>query len=90
MTAPDELTAGKLLQHLRAIPMTEWVWSDALMIFDVLERAALLADEGEWRIEGSIYEGMEACISDGKRTIAHVPKYKDALDLLSRLQGDAG
>lgn len=50
-----------------------------------LKRAQRLADdrakEGKLHIEGSIYEGMEACLVRNGRTIAHVVKYADALAL---------
>lgn len=45
-----------------------------------------LAAEGrDWRIEGSIYDGFAAAISNGERTIAHVVDYGDACTLLSAL-----
>lgn len=35
-----------------------------------------------WQVEGSIYEGMAASVSDGERTIAHVREYGDALAIV--------
>lgn len=44
-------------------------------------RADVRAKDGKLHIEGSIYEGMEACLVRNGRTIAHVVKFADALAL---------
>lgn len=46
---------------------------------------------GDWSVDGSIYENMEACVVKGGardgRTYAHCWKYADALELVALLNG---
>lgn len=44
-------------------------------------RAEERAADGKIHVEGSIYEGMEACLTRHGHTIAHVVKYADAVEL---------
>lgn len=50
-------------------------------------RAAKRAASGDVHIEGSIYEGMAACLTRHGVTIAHVVKYEDAVEIAAALKG---
>jgi hypothetical protein len=42
-----------------------------------------------YSVEGSFYKGMAAAMSKGGRTVAHFPRYPDAVELLSALTAAA-
>ncbi len=69
--------------------VSDQVASDRGAGWDHLARAKFRADKraasGEVSVEGSIYEGMEACLVQHGRTIAHVVLYADAVDIAARL-----
>lgn len=54
------------------------------------ERRAARDASGVMYVDGSIYEGMEACLVRFGRTVAHVVKYADAVEIAAAMAGRCG
>ena len=66
--------------------MTDTTQPPAETLAAAKARAAKRAASGDVHIEGSIYEGMAACLTRHGATIAHVVKYEDAVEIAAALK----